>query len=203
MDKDVISGYVEDHDHLIRAFESVDSSLLLSQVAEFLPNSPSHVADIGAGTGRDAGWLASKGHRVLAVEPVDEFRLAGSSLHPSDRIKWLKDSLPFLNKIIQGNEKFDVVLLSAVWQHVKTEDRELALASLRTTLKTGGKMAISLRNGAGAPNRRCYPIIVEDMLSLLGRCRFKLLCRREAASAQKGNQMAGVTWTWLVVEAVG
>ena len=34
-----------------------------------LPNSPAVILDAGAGTGRDAAWLAAKKHDVIAVEP--------------------------------------------------------------------------------------------------------------------------------------
>jgi protein-L-isoaspartate O-methyltransferase len=35
-----------------------------------LPSSPTVILDVGAGSGRDAAWLAAKNHDVIAVEPV-------------------------------------------------------------------------------------------------------------------------------------
>ena len=40
-------------------------------VLHLIPDAPSRILDVGAGMGRDAAALASMGHAVLAVEPVD------------------------------------------------------------------------------------------------------------------------------------
>jgi 2-polyprenyl-3-methyl-5-hydroxy-6-metoxy-1,4-benzoquinol methylase len=63
MDQSVINGYVTDSDYLIQAFEAIDSAVLLSHISAFLPEVPADIVDIGAGTGRDAEWLASLGHK--------------------------------------------------------------------------------------------------------------------------------------------
>ena len=101
MEQCVIDGYVEDSSFLIQSFEAISSPDLLSHVLDFIPNSNCRVIEIGAGTGRDAAWLASKGLNVSAVEPVSEFREAGKSLHLSPLIEWFNDSLPSLSQIIQ------------------------------------------------------------------------------------------------------
>jgi hypothetical protein len=45
--------------------------------------------DVGAGSGRDAGWLASLGYEVVAVEPAEAMRregaLCGPDRHPLRR----------------------------------------------------------------------------------------------------------------------
>ncbi len=201
MDQNVIDGYVSDSDYLIRAFEAIDSAVLLSPVSAYLPNFPADIADIGAGTGRDAKWLASLGHNVLAVEPVDEFRFAGRSLHTSHGIEWINDHLPEIAGVRNSGKLFDFVLLASVWQHMDNDDRKIASANLRKIVKRQGRVAISLRNGPGAPNRKCYPVDVEDTIAVAQKCKFNLLSRGVAPSVQKSNQAAGVTWTWLVLEA--
>lgn len=202
IDKSVINGYVSDSDYLIQAFESIDSAVLLSHIAAFLPEVPADIVDIGAGTGRDAEWLASLGHNVLAVEPVNEFRLAGQSIHAVSGIEWMKDYLPALKKLLNVGKVFDFVLIASVWQHIKDDDRKIALGNLRTIVKRKGRVAISLRNGPGAPNRKCYPVEVGDMIGLAQKFDFNVISRSEAESVQKSNQAAGVTWTWLILEAV-
>jgi SAM-dependent methyltransferase len=37
------------------------------------------VLDIGAGSGRDAFWLASQGNQVIAVEPAEDLRRLGQA----------------------------------------------------------------------------------------------------------------------------
>ena len=52
--------------------------------------------DIGAGSGRDAAWLASKGYEVVAVEPSSGMRDEAQRRHEDTRIRWLDDRLPGL-----------------------------------------------------------------------------------------------------------
>lgn len=77
MSDDVLAGYSASHRELISRFESVACDRLYQHVIDLFPVRSSRIADIGAGTGRDAAWLADKGHFVVAVEPVDELREAG------------------------------------------------------------------------------------------------------------------------------
>lgn len=71
------------------------------------------VLDIGAGTGRDAAWLAERGHEVVAVEPSEALRREGQHGHPHPRIRWLNDrlpddgtgALPLLRHIILNDDK--------------------------------------------------------------------------------------------------
>jgi hypothetical protein len=52
--------------------------------------------DVGAGSGRDAAWLDSLEHDVVAVEPAAGMRREGALRHPEARIRWLDDRLPDL-----------------------------------------------------------------------------------------------------------
>jgi len=114
MEQSVINGYAEDVSFLIQLFEAISSPDLLAHVLDVIPNYKCRVIEIGAGTGRDAAWLASKGLDVSAVEPVSEFREAGKLLHPSPQIEWFNDSLPSLSRILQQNELYELALLVSV-----------------------------------------------------------------------------------------
>lgn len=194
---DVLRGYAAASTELISRYEAISSAQLYAPVADLFPVSPSRILDIGAGTGRDAAWLASKGHEVIAVEPVDEFRLAGMALHGSSRIRWLNDRLPHLLGL-QGADCFDRVLLSAVWQHLDDDyQRRLAMRRLRNLTATGGLVIMSLRHGCGALTRRTHPVPPEDTIDAAGLVGFELVARRHAESLQAANRAAGVRWTWL------
>ncbi|MFR9780449.1 hypothetical protein ACL02O_30920 [Micromonospora sp. MS34] len=65
-----IAGYAEAADTLARQYESVSFGEVHGEVLHLFPKRPSHVTDVGAGTGRDAAPLAALGHRVVAVEPT-------------------------------------------------------------------------------------------------------------------------------------
>lgn len=194
MTDDVLQGYAAAAPELIPRFEAISPALLYQPVNDLLPAIPSRIADIGAGTGRDAAWLAGQGHRVLAVEPVDELRQAGVVLHEAVPIQWLDDRLPDLVHV-QGS--FDLLLLSAVWQHLDDSERQSALRRLRQLTAPGGLVIISLRNGPGAPGRRIHDAAPEDAVRMAEAEGFVTVRRKQADSMQPGNRAAGVSWTWL------
>jgi SAM-dependent methyltransferase len=195
---DVLQGYASASAELIARFEEVSPAELYAPVADLLPTRPSRIADIGAGTGRDAAWLAGKGHRVVAVEPVDEFRQAGRALHKSTGIAWLNDRLPDLCGLRTRKECFDCTILSAVWQHLDNEQRSAALRSLAALTAPGGTVIMSLRHGAGASSRRVHEARPQDTIAAALRTGFELIRERRAESMQSVNRKAGVHWTWLV-----
>lgn len=61
-----------------------------------IPARPSVVLDVGAGIGRDAAWLTSLEHEVIAVEPAAAMREEEQRLHSSARIRWMDNRLPAL-----------------------------------------------------------------------------------------------------------
>jgi SAM-dependent methyltransferase len=128
-----------------------------------LPAAPVLVFDIGAGTGRDAAWLAAKGHEIVAVEPSDAMRRNGQNLHQDHRIRWLDDRLPALATTLRLGLAADVILLSGVWQHVAPVVRPRAFRKLITLLKSGGLLAITLRHGPAEPERSMHEVSLEEI----------------------------------------
>jgi hypothetical protein len=92
----VIDRYAAAAPELIDRYNAVSSSELFKPVIDLLSVSRLRVADIGAGPGRHAAWLASMGHIVLPIEPVKEFRDAGKAIHSLSKIEWTDDRLPDL-----------------------------------------------------------------------------------------------------------
>jgi len=148
---------------LARRYEAVSAPDLHGPVADLLPSAPSRVLDVGAGSGRDAAWLAKMGHSVLAVEPSATLRVEGARLHPDRAISWIDDQLPDLGRV---SGEFDVILLSAVWQHVRPEDRAAAFARLTGLLAPGGLLLISLRLGPPDLARDMRPVFVAEIRDL-------------------------------------
>jgi protein-L-isoaspartate O-methyltransferase len=120
-------GYAEEAAELFTRYESISAAENHRHVLHLMPDVPSSVLDIGSGTGRDAAWFASMGHRVVAAEPTDELRIPAKALHPSPSIEWLNDSLPDLTRLLTRNEAFDVVMLTAVWMHFDEQQRQRAM----------------------------------------------------------------------------
>ena len=71
--------YSDNANDLFRFYQSADPSLLHQNWSDLLPDQPDLACDIGAGSGRDAAWLSSKGWGVIAVEPAEELRKIGET----------------------------------------------------------------------------------------------------------------------------
>ena len=111
--------------------------------------------DIGAGSGRDARWLASRDFEVVAVEPASAFRRNGEAR--SESIRWIDDRLPALDTVHRLALSFDLIILSGVWQHVIPDDRTRAFRKLATLLRPGGVLAITLRSGPSPASMVMHP----------------------------------------------
>lgn len=148
---------------LARRYEAVSAPDLHGPVADLIPAAPSRVLDVGAGSGRDAAWLAKTGHTVLAVEPSATLRAEGARRHPDPRITWVDDRLPNLTRV---GGRFGVILLSAVWQHVAPADRPVAFRALTGLLAPGGLLLISLRLGPPDLARGMHPVSVGGLRAL-------------------------------------
>ncbi|MGW6268994.1 class I SAM-dependent methyltransferase [Streptomyces sp. NPDC055060] len=152
---------------LAERYESLTFESVHGQILHLLPQSPVRVADIGAGTGRDAAALAGRGHEVLAVEPVRELRLVAQQLHPDVPITWLEDSLPCLERV-EG--RFGLILLSAVWMHLEPRQRTAAMRRLAELLAPGGLLLISLRHGPPPADRTMFDVPAAETAALAQEC---------------------------------
>ncbi len=198
---EAIAGYAMDAADLVPHFEAIAVAEIYAPVAHLLPASPVRMTEIGAGTGRDAAWFAGQGHSVLAVEPVAAFRQAGMTLHPTSRITWLDDMLPLLPRTIARGERFDLVLLTAVWQHLAAHEQRQAISPLAALVAPGGRLILSIRHGPGAPTRPCFPADPDAVIADAAAAGLRLAFRQETESVQPSNRAYGVTWTWLAFSA--
>ena len=82
-----------------KQYESIGFADVHGDILHLFPTTPSHVIDIGAGTGRDAAAFAERGHSVTAVEPTPELRAEASACMPTWPITWIDDSLPDLDRV--------------------------------------------------------------------------------------------------------
>ena len=108
--------YEANAEAVVPQYEAIDPAALHGWFRDLLPGAPAAVLDIGAGSGRDAAWLASLGHEVVAAEPSAAMRREAACLHAAPRIRWTDDALPELAGAVRSGLSFDAVLLSAVWQ---------------------------------------------------------------------------------------
>jgi SAM-dependent methyltransferase len=123
---------------------------------DLVPKRSGLVLDVGAGSGRDAGWFAGRGWDVVAVEPADGMRREGQQRHPQAPIRWLSDRLPGLEAVHRLGLMFDLIWLSAIWMHVLPAERQRTFRKLVTLLKPGGRLVLTLRHGPSPPDRPMY-----------------------------------------------
>jgi SAM-dependent methyltransferase len=190
-------GYAEEAEELFRRYESIPAADAHRAVLHLIPTAASRVLEIGSGTGRDAAWFASQGHRVVAVEPTDAMRIPAMALHPSPAIEWLDDSLPDLALLRSRGQSFDVVLLSAVWMHLDAEQRRRAMPNLATLVQAGGLMIMKIRHGPVPPGRRMFEVSPEETIALARIENLHPVLNTRTESSQEQNRSAGVTWTNL------
>jgi SAM-dependent methyltransferase len=190
-------GYAEEAGDLFRRYESISAAETHKAAMHLIPTAASRILDVGAGTGRDAAWLASMGHRVVAVEPTDAMRLPAMNLHPSPLIEWLDDSLPELALLRRRGKPFDLILLSAVWMHFDRAQRREAMATLAALLRTGGTLVMRIRHGEVPPGRRMFEIPDQETIELAALSGLHPVLNVRTESVQAANRDAGVSWTHL------
>src|SRR5271165_2227446 len=157
------TGWYDAHaPDLVGRYEAVDPATLHSWLRGLLPGVPSAVLDIGAGSGRDAAWFSAQGYEVIAVEPSSGMRSEGQRVHPDPRIRWINDQLPELTILGPLVISFNVVMLTAVWQHVPPSQRDRAFRKVAALIRSGGLLAISLRSGRSPPGTEMHPVSLEE-----------------------------------------
>ncbi len=71
------------------AYDAVDPRRLHAWLAGLIPTGPALVLDVGAGSGRDAAWLAGLGHDVVAVEPAPAMRAEATRRYSQAGVRWI------------------------------------------------------------------------------------------------------------------
>jgi SAM-dependent methyltransferase len=190
--------YDDNAPQLAATYESLAAARLHAWLKDSLPAAPACVLDIGAGSGRDAAWLASLGLDVVAVEPSAAMVREARRIHTDAAIHWVEgDALPGLERTLRRGQAFDFILLSAVWMHVPPADQRRAFRKIVSLLKPGGRVAITLRHGPAAPGQVVYETSAADI---------EALCREHGAYVERCHDAvpdlggrARVSWTQIIV----
>lgn len=168
-----MSLYNDNAAEFFRQYEAVSATEVHQCWLDKLRQPPTgNALDIGAGSGRDARFLATLGFDVIAVEPADLLReqaIAHCQQLPPPRpdICWLADQLPDLPKVAALKQSFDLVLLSAVWMHLTPAERDCTLPVLSSLMAPKALLVLTLRHGNFSDGRNCYPVSSEEVLQLI------------------------------------
>jgi SAM-dependent methyltransferase len=190
------SGYSASAQALIAQYESIAFEQVHGPVLGFFPPAPARALDIGAGTGRDAAALAHRGYAVTAVEPTPELRAWGQGHHPAS-IRWIDDMLPALDSVLAVDERFDLVLLTAVWMHLDAGQQREAMQTLAGLVAPGGRIFMTLRHGPVPEGRRMFEVTADAVAAL---ARAAAMAELHRAERQDMLLRPGVNWTFLVLE---
>ena len=189
-----IATYEEHAEELRSRYDQVATEDVLAPVLD-LVRTQANILDVGAGSGRDTGWLVDRGHAVTAAEPVVAFRAAIAARAPNAVV--VDARLPGLEGI-SGN--FDLILVNAIWHHLSEADRGSSLARLAELLRAGGRLILSLRHGPVVQGQALYILDPDAEILRAKSAGLEPLRRVAAPSHQQQNIAAGVSWTWLVFE---
>ena len=177
-------------------YETVSAEHVNDWLIDVLPHDKACILDVGSGSGRDAAWLASLGHEVIAVEPNPAMRKECGRLHPHNTFRLLPDRLPDLSATFRSGLSFDFILVNAVWMFVVPSQRERAFRKLVTLLKPGGKIAITLRQGPVEVDRGMHAASTEEIERLARRHGAYLEPTRHAADFLGRRQ---ISWIRIIV----
>ncbi|WP_334020871.1 class I SAM-dependent methyltransferase [Alteromonas sp. S015] len=193
-----IEHYSQKAQHYYDLYNSVDAESVHGDWISFLQKAKAGTAlDVGAGSGRDANWLAEQGWKVTAAEPADELRnLAQADAHNS--VTWCNASLPALTALPQAPKTYDLILLSAVWMHLPEEERPAALKRLADLLAENGTLYISLRFGPNDEARPMHPVSYEE-LAALAKSNGLTSRNLNPVPSQDGLKRDGVRWVTVEV----
>ncbi len=124
-------------------------------VAEFFPQPPCRVLDLGSGNGRTTVPLHKMGYQVTGIEYCEDLVRAGLREHPE--INLLQGDARTLN---YPDNHFDVVWFS--WNGIDYmcpyREREAVLREAHRVLKPGGIFLVSSHNALGMIGRFLKPI---------------------------------------------
>ncbi|NVK23853.1 MAG: methyltransferase domain-containing protein [Gammaproteobacteria bacterium] len=196
--KSNISYYSKNAESLSQQYNSVTFESVHRDWLEEIP-SEGFVLDVGAGSGRDARYLADRGLSVVAVEPSPGIRDIARQYQIKNKIHWLSDSLPELTDVFSLQTKFDLILLSAVWMHIAPTNRERCIRKLSSLLKPNGKIIISLRHGECSDERVMHPVSADELAKFASQfgLSFKLL-----STNQNEDELgrAGIYWETVMLQ---
>jgi SAM-dependent methyltransferase len=136
----------ENAETLAAGYKIINRKSIFSEIFEFIDKATAsgkklRVLDIGSGAGNDAIEIAKFGHYVVGIEPSD-LRHVAIRDHSHPNIQYRDGLLPKLGTVNE-DEKFDLVIMSAVWQYIDPAERVESLARIADILNPDGKLVLS------------------------------------------------------------
>ncbi len=188
-------GYTEQSQELFDLYDALEFEELHASILSLIPKPPADILDIGAGTGRDAAYLADQGHRVVAMEPTTALRQKAQARYADSTITWLDDGLPDLKSLQDKPDKFDLIMMTAIWMHLNIAERERAIPQIASLIKPGGQLILTLRHGPIPAGRRMFEVSGSETIALAKKSGLQIRLHLEDEFSLFNR--ADVTWTRL------
>ena len=67
---------------------------------------------------------------------------------------------------LHRRNRYDLILLTAVWMHLDAQERSTAMQALAELLADGGQIVMSLRHGPVPEGRRMFDVSAEETITL-------------------------------------
>jgi SAM-dependent methyltransferase len=188
--------------YLSLSFEDVHKPWL-DYLTELNTHKKVYILDVGAGSGRDARYLAklrgvdNQPALVVAVEPAKGLAQIGKQTTQGLNVVWVDDLLPELVNVKALPHKYHLVLLSAVWMHLAPIERNQALASLSALMADNGLLVITLRHGECDDERLMYPVSAAEVTELAQNCGLSVIRMTDRVQDTLGR--SNVSWQTLVL----
>ncbi|PCI04366.1 MAG: SAM-dependent methyltransferase [Hyphomicrobiales bacterium] len=189
-------GYSEQSAELLSRYDNILFEDVHASVMHLIPKTSGMALDLGAGTGRDAAHLTGLGHKVVAVEPTDEFRNSASRRYP--HIEWIDDALPELGKLADRIGQFDFIMATAMWMHLDEAERKISMHNVAELLKPEGLLIMSIRCGPTPAGRLMYDVSASETKLLAANDGLEVIFEKVTPSLGEANKKAGVKWLRLV-----
>lgn len=171
----IVSAYNKNPKIFFDRYEGISFEKAHGEILEFLPKTHAKILDIGAGSGRDAAALSKLGYEVVAVEPSVELLKICKMTHKGKNIKWLNDYLPKLIEVEKLDLKFEVILLSGVWMHIKPSDRFLSMQKIKEFLLENGLIVLTFRMGGANDGRKFFPVSLKTFKKFVLDCGLQII----------------------------
>jgi 2-polyprenyl-3-methyl-5-hydroxy-6-metoxy-1,4-benzoquinol methylase len=191
---------------LAQTYNALATATVLPGLDERLPKSDQRnrrrALDLGCGSGRDAFWLAhERGFDVTAVDGSAEMLAQAAKLKSHPRVQYMQDTMPALEKLRaqadRTHEKYDVILLSAVWMHLDEDERQVLMTHMAALANPQALVYISLRNGPAPADRPMFATAAAEVKKL-GRAHN---ARFEALGTDDDKQgRGGVKWEYVTLK---
>lgn len=148
-------------------YRSLETPDVLGDAVRHIPSVSSLVLDIASGSGRDSEWLASLGHTVVSVEPAKTLRDIAVGKGQDRRIVHFDSSLPDLDGLDGFAGGFDFVLCAAVWMHLTSAERPVAIRNIFGLMRTGAaaKAVITFKVAPEDRERLMYQLDPEAVVA--------------------------------------